>query len=612
MRQKWIYEYYGRIAGLILAIFMAFAHHFFAFAYATIVWYIRRRRDIRYSTKIFAPIPIKNKYYEELEHINFDKATKLMEIMESETKETFMDEDEKEFNKLITRGITMQLEDDAQNKDENQEQKEEKSECIVEGIIPFKFVGICGPYGERIVDRAIPLREPLPDEKPPIVYDIEEVPKHLITDKQGFFGLIELAKKEIVIIKTDRTADGHLKGYYGGRISEKTHDNMVHMGYKHLFQQWNQSIFDFYEKNHFLPRVPSYRKQPVYLKYRQFDPNKTFYENLDFFLTDTFFHRESRNGADVLLIQDLSEVFWTAVLLERRMLSYTFSDEKIELKRKIQIYSFVKRMTIFYYPAHREADRHFDRYGKPRINNLPDIPPPIHDIFVPAEDFFETYEYNYTNICPIADNYLCNTFVPLHESEGTPCYCALIEPFDTDPRYEWDEGCIRRSEFVENLQYISLTISSFIPNELVPSNAQGLLFSELITVALVNATTLPGAFQPQFLHFNPTVVFRLHCSSLMQEFTIQFGIITRKFTTADDNDYETDYLYLSPKRFWEEVEDQNTLQFLENMGINIIRYGIVDNLTDINEPNMESSYQYPKDYESEEQLLQHISKDIDG
>uniref|UniRef100_A0A914ZBI5 Uncharacterized protein n=1 Tax=Panagrolaimus superbus TaxID=310955 RepID=A0A914ZBI5_9BILA len=504
--------------------------------------------------------------------------------MESETKETLIDDDEKEFNNLITRGITMHFEDDEESNEKNNkaaEEEEEKLECVVEGIIPFKYVGICGPYGERIVDRAIPLRDPLPNEKPPIVYDIEEIPKHLIADKQGFFGLIELAKKEIVIIKTDRTADGHLKGYYGGRITEniyyplEIHDNMVHMGYKHLFKQWNQSIFDFYEKYHFLPRVPEHRKQPQYLKYRYFDPNKTFYENLDFFLIDTFFQRESRNGADVLLIKDLSEVFWTAVLLERRILIYTFHNETIEFKRKLQIYSFVKRMTIFYYPAHREADRYFDRYGKPQINLLPEIMPPVHDIYIPAEDFFELYEYNYTNICPITDNYLCNTFVPLHESEGMPCYCALIEPFDTDPRYEWDEGCIRRSEFVENLQYISLTISSFIPNELVPSNAHGLLFAELITVALVNATILPGAFQPKFLHFNPTVIFRLHCSSLMQEFTIQFGIITRKFTIADDNIYETDYLFLSPKRFWEEVEDQNTLQYLENMGIKIVRYGIV-------------------------------------
>uniref|UniRef100_A0AC35FMG1 Uncharacterized protein n=1 Tax=Panagrolaimus sp. PS1159 TaxID=55785 RepID=A0AC35FMG1_9BILA len=186
--------------------------------YAIIVWYIRRRRDIRYSAKIFAPDPIRNKYYEELEHMNFDKAARLTEIMQSETKETFIDEDEKEFNKLITLGITMQTEEDEE--EEEKSEQEEKPECVVEGIIPFNLVGICGPYGERIIDRSIPLREPLPEEKPPIVYNIEEIPKHLITDKQGFFGLIELAKKETVIIKTDRTADGLLKGYYGGRFIE--------------------------------------------------------------------------------------------------------------------------------------------------------------------------------------------------------------------------------------------------------------------------------------------------------------------------------------------------------------------------------------------------------
>uniref|UniRef100_A0AC35FMA9 Uncharacterized protein n=1 Tax=Panagrolaimus sp. PS1159 TaxID=55785 RepID=A0AC35FMA9_9BILA len=374
---------------------------------------------------------------------------------------------------------------------------------------------------------------------------------------------------------------------------------MVHAGYKYLLQQWNQSIYEFYEKYHFLPRVPEYRKRPHYLKTRYYNANKTYYENLDLFIKKYFFDiPDSGMGRDVFLIKDLSEVFWTAVLSERRLMFYTFYNSAEEIKRKKQIYSFLKRMTIFYYPAHRESDRHFDRYGKPRINHLTDITPPDHDIFLPAEDFFDMYEYNYTNICPITDNYLCNTFVPLYESEGMPCYCALIEPFDTDPRYEWDEGCIRHPIFIDNIQYISLTISSFIPNELVPSNAYGLLFSELITVALVNATILPGAFQPKFLHVNPTVVFRLHCSSLMQEFTIQFGIITRKFTTADDNDYETDYLFLSPKRFWEEVEDQNTLQYLDEMGIKIIRYGIVDNLTDLNEPNMESPYQYPRDHET--------------
>lgn len=61
----------------------------------------------------------------------------------------------------------------------------------------------------------------------------------------------------------------------------------------------------------------------------------------------------------------------------------------------------------------------------------------------------------------------------------------------------------------------------------------------------------------------------------MQQFTIQFAVIARKFTNTNDNVLEQEYLFLAPKRFWEEVEDQNVLHYVENMGIKIIRYGIV-------------------------------------
>ena len=156
--------------------------------------------------------PRRSRYYEELEQLPAHQVQQLLEMTQSKTEETIVDAAEKEFENLLKKGI---------NEQQQPIPKVTKaSSGIVEGIIPFHLVGIPGPYGERIIDRAKPLREPLPGEKAPIVFDIDELPEHLVAEQQGFFGLVTLAKKETVIIKSYRTADGYLQGYFGGRFVE--------------------------------------------------------------------------------------------------------------------------------------------------------------------------------------------------------------------------------------------------------------------------------------------------------------------------------------------------------------------------------------------------------
>ena len=89
----------------------------------------------------------------------------------------------------------------------------------VEGVIPFSKIGIPGPHGERIVERSKIIRDPLPDEKPPLIYDIDSIPKEVLGNS-GFLEFERLTARETVIIKTERTADGYLRGYFGGRFLE--------------------------------------------------------------------------------------------------------------------------------------------------------------------------------------------------------------------------------------------------------------------------------------------------------------------------------------------------------------------------------------------------------
>lgn len=206
------------------------------------------------------------------------------------------------------------------------------------------------------------------------------------------------------------------------------HNNMVHLGYKSVLDHWNKTIQGFYSKHGRLPKVSKEHEMPHYLLTEFYNENQTFYENLDTLFTKLFFEKdEYRMGTDVFLFTDVAEVLWIAVMLERRILFHTFYNSTVEVKNKRKIYSVIKRMALFYYPTHREADKAFDAHGKPRPWEFKEYHATEDDIYLPAEDFFEIYENNFTNICPITENYLCNTFFPLYETEGMPCYCAVVE-----------------------------------------------------------------------------------------------------------------------------------------------------------------------------------------
>lgn len=95
----------------------------------------------------------------------------------------------------------------------------EQTPSQVEGVIPFSKIGIPGPHGERIIERSKTIRDPLPNEKPPLVFDIDSIPKEVLGNN-GFLEFERLTAKETVIIKTERTTDGYLRGYFGGRFLE--------------------------------------------------------------------------------------------------------------------------------------------------------------------------------------------------------------------------------------------------------------------------------------------------------------------------------------------------------------------------------------------------------
>ncbi|KAE9555122.1 hypothetical protein FO519_001697 [Halicephalobus sp. NKZ332] len=116
------------------------------------------------------------------------------------------------------------------------------------------------------------------------------------------------------------------------------------------------------------------------------------------------------------------DVFWFIVLIERELLVYDNEQLEVYLMR-----FFLKRIAMLNYETHEYIDNLVRKLSKPQYHPITGSKEAIEkEIFLQAGDYWETYSDNVTNICPITENYLCNTNLDLDTTEASPCYCAIV------------------------------------------------------------------------------------------------------------------------------------------------------------------------------------------
>ena len=91
---------------------------------------------------------------------------------------------------------------------------------------------------------------------------------------------------------------------------------------------------------------------------------------------------------------------------------------------------------------------------------------------------------------------------------------------------------------------------------------------------------------------NPVVFLRMHCNQLGDRFTVQFLLVTRRFTKSEDGSIRNDPIYLSPFRLWEEIDTQSIFTNVQEMGVQVLEYGNVQELISLDEANRDYSPKY--------------------
>uniref|UniRef100_A0A7E4W5P7 Uncharacterized protein n=1 Tax=Panagrellus redivivus TaxID=6233 RepID=A0A7E4W5P7_PANRE len=650
-RHRWFYQEFGNYVGFFLALILFTVHHTGAIIFFTLSWLCNKRKLYTTAGKLKKPRHVGTRaHYEELQLVpTKDLRAEVYAVTQITPRDDnyipceTMDSIEKLIRETSFYSMATSVAKSMQF---------DQTPVPVEGVLPFNKIGFAGPYGERIVERGRPIRDALPGETTPIIFDIDEIPFSVI-GQNGFAGLVELdmryailssiiyivqcqdfhefrpfSEEELSKIKTvhDITDEIALRMWNNyiwesNHIPEVHNYSMLHITYNLAARDFTKEIMTIYNATGKIPRQPPNYRPFYFARKFYFNLNATFMEVLSNYIDYTFMLNKTRNRNIHILemaMDDVIDIFWFTVVLQFRSLKphprfYLSSGVHRVLK------SMLKRISMMQYKTHKYLEVTRRREGKPNFNLNLDIDD-ADEVFNIAENYWDVESENTTNICPLTENYICNTNIRVNETVSTPCFCAIVNKDDAKVSLDYfaDSVCVSDVELPEH-NWITLSINSVVPSKYLLHRDMGPRFVELLVLTLVNVTKLPGHFRSPTL--NPVVITRIHCAPSTHTFTIQFTLLTEKYsfeTITHDEGLEPNYLLLSPQRFWEEVEAQHTLNDLENIfGVKVAKYGVVKSLSNLTLPNQDMDFIYleKSDYfqcrlpevDTRWELLQHVA-----
>ena len=196
-------------------------------------------------------------------------------------------------------------------------------------------------------------------------------------------------------------------------------NSVLHDAFLITLNNWNNSIYQYYFENGSLPRIPdNYR--PRYLDSDFHNSSEPFLDLMARYIQKHI--NKLTFNPPYATIESSIDVFWVIVLLEREVSNCENSEVDI-----YNVKTFLKRISMATYETHEHLDNLIRKVKKPQYRPMTEPQEDTKDeLFLQAREDWEVYSKDTTNICPITENYLCNTNLDLNTTEGYPCYCAII------------------------------------------------------------------------------------------------------------------------------------------------------------------------------------------